>query len=721
MLHQKRFGVALLALLATAGCERDTQGEKNPSREAADGRKTKPATAKTTTPQAPRLKEIALGAEHGCARRHDDVVVCWGKRTLVGHDEAPGQHPFQLAAPVPQLEKARAVVVRDARSCTIARDQTVQCWEDGFDVKHPQRVEGLRGVASLALGPRHACAVHLDGTVSCWGAGGEGQLGDRKTDHGFEEPLVKVEGLEDVTQLAVGRYHSCALKQDGTVHCWGGGDMKQLGNGQKKLSLVPIPVPGVNHITQITAYDETTCGRDEDGAVHCWGDGGLEDGRPKQVRGLPPVAEVQTGDDHTCARTIGGDLWCWGDASEGATGTGPARNDDEHAPMKVAAVSGVTAMALDDDGTCVIAKDGPRCWGRNDAGRFGDGTSVEQLVPVEVPKLNDAIALHLEDELSCALRKNGAVSCWGGRRGGNDFNTERNYVPRDLPAQIDAAGLGVSRGTVVAVSKEGTMARWKWYGARTDPARHVVGLSGIARWLDAGYFTELVQLRDGSLARIDVDYDGTGKMQPIQGLPAMKGVQHRVCHVSGPEMCEMICGVTPDAEVKCARLLFPTGTPFDETPAVAQPATPVEITDVVDVAVNFYGGWAVTKDGTVTEWEESDDGMTYAPVKGVTDAVSVTTAEHVAGGCAVTKQGTVSCWAEGMQARYGILGDGSIAARDEAAVVKGLTDAVSVAMSSQHVCALRRGGKVSCWGRNNRDQIGVAHPGVRYEPVHVRL
>src|SRR5262249_11817767 len=124
-------------------------------------------------------------------------------------------------------------------------------------------------------------------TVKCWGNNDAGQLGDGTTGGQHDLP-VSVRDLSEARGLALSSSHSCALLSDGTVECWGGNELGQLGDGSMTQSSTPVRVTGLSGVVEIVAtkgaatgrglytasssYSSSTCARLFDGTVRCWGD-----------------------------------------------------------------------------------------------------------------------------------------------------------------------------------------------------------------------------------------------------------------------------------------------------------------------------------------------------------------------------------------------------------------------------------------------------------------
>ena len=171
----------------------------------------------------------------------------------------------------------------------------------------------------------HVCVLKIDGTVWCWGDNSMGELGNNSTTQ--SNVPVQVTGLTGVTTIGAGGYnHTCALKADGTVWCWGNNASGELGDGTTTERHSPTQVTGLTGVSVIatTTSFYGTCVLKTDGTVWCWGQNGvgeLGDGTvtnrltPVQVTGLTGVSVVSTSNSTVCALKIDGTVWCWGSNS----------------------------------------------------------------------------------------------------------------------------------------------------------------------------------------------------------------------------------------------------------------------------------------------------------------------------------------------------------------------------------------------------------------------
>jgi alpha-tubulin suppressor-like RCC1 family protein len=101
-------------------------------------------------------------------------------------------------------------------------------------------VSNLRNVSHISAGAFHTCAILDSGTAHCWGYNEYGQLGDGTYTSSYS-PL-QVQGLFDLSSISGANYHTCAVLKDGTARCWGANYIGQLGDGTNVDSIAPISV-----------------------------------------------------------------------------------------------------------------------------------------------------------------------------------------------------------------------------------------------------------------------------------------------------------------------------------------------------------------------------------------------------------------------------------------------------------------------------------------------
>ena len=333
-------------------------------------------------------------------------------------------------------------------------------------------------------------------------------------------------------QLALGDFHSCALRHNGQVWCWGSNTSGQLGTGDTENRLVPArvasPAPGFrrNNIIRIAAGGTNTCALNDAGRAFCWGQnafGQVGDGttemrtRPVQVSVLRTgVQTIALGFRYGCAIAGTGRAFCWGAGGSGRRGDGTI--DDTSLPTPVSTVPGfrranIADISAGETHSCALNAAGRAyCWGSNRNGRLGTGDGADSLVPTPVntatPGFNlrniariEAGSLH-----SCALTNAGRVYCWGqNSRGqvGNDGDPTLD-VPTPQPVDASARGFGIRNIAHIAagyahncaLTDAGRPFCWGWNNAgqigddstedRAVPVP-VEGLGGGLRDIATGY------------------------------------------------------------------------------------------------------------------------------------------------------------------------------------------------------------------------------------------
>ena len=428
---------------------------------------------------AGRVIDLAMNRAGVCALHGSGDVYCWGG---VYHEfqQIAGQYGANVFAPVEQptlvegVSGAVDIAAGEEHICARLVDGQITCWGSNYSGQlgnggappfvypwhSPVQVTAYTGATdAVSAGGYHTCALSPGDRVFCWGANGYGQAGAGFVSHVITQAVEASASLPNLTFTAVsaGRHHTCALTANGAVYCWGRNTEGQLGNGAGAHSNIPTPVSGLDgvqaQVQTIVSGEFQTCALLNDGSVRCWGQNyagqlgrGKFDGSyatPGPVVGLAGrVIALAAGDDHMCAVIAGGAAQCWGRNNYGQLGIGSSL--PMSTPTAVTGLtSGVTAMTAGRDFTCAIVNGGAKCWGDGHSGQLADGEDLSggsraytKTVPVDVVGLTGTV-LELEagGATACARLDNGETYCWGsdwsGQLGRGTANSQ--WLPQLLP------------------------------------------------------------------------------------------------------------------------------------------------------------------------------------------------------------------------------------------------------------------------------------------------
>ena len=670
------------------------------------------AIAQPVTNLGSTVSALALGEFHSCALLDDGTVKCWGANpfgqlTVDPTTLASSATPVAASGlPDPTSNPVVALTAGYGHVCALLKDNSARCWGEnnfgqlGYETPHlngdsskpmvpsstPGVVQGATGptpappsppvpphanqgqLVAITAGEFHTCALTDAGAVRCWGQGGRGQLGEDPNPYSSNSAqiddstfAVDVHNLSgSATAVTAGGFHTCAAISGASMQCWGYNFYGQLGSSAPS-SLVPVQVSAVTGAKVVTAGTNFACA--------------LID---TKIAVVPVPTAAPTGRP-----------FCWGDNSTGQLGTSQSV---AKASIRIAVDGFGTASALDagNGHACALpaSSQTPMCWGLNDVGQVGDGTTTSPRTPVAVTGLTTASTVSAGGALgpperghSCAVRADTKVVCWG----------------RDTRGQLGNGAFDDHDASPVVVQ----------YDTDPDPNNVSLGdLTGLTSVVTGG-FHSCALASDATVWCWG--YDASGQLG--DGATATRNY---AAHVQ----------VNPDPD------------PDADNP----------LTGVVSLTAGAGDTCAVMTNGSLKCWGDNGhgqlgDGSTsdrHLPKQvsgfdGSDDAHQATTVsagdEHT---CAVLVNGALECWgANGA----GQLGDGSTSDHSSPTQVSGALFGPtssdvgaqfrpiirSLSASRNNTCAAIVDTTVYCWGDNTFDQLGDGIGATSVDPKTVNL
>jgi alpha-tubulin suppressor-like RCC1 family protein len=356
---------------------------------------------------------------------------------------------------------------------------------------------------------------------------------------------------------------------------------------------------------------------------------------------------ITAGVAHTCGLSSSGAVLCWGSNEFGQLGNGSTTSFTS--PVQVVGLtSSAASIAAGSDSTCALMSAGAVwCWGDNSNGQLGNGTFTQSAVPVQVmdptgsAPLSSVARIAAGQSHTCAVTSAGVALCWGDNSKGQLGNGTE--IVSSLPVPVSGLATGVA---TIAAGSDFTCAVTEDGGAKC--------------WGD-GASGQLGNGTSANSALASSVLDGTG-------VSALGGV--------------------------------------------------------VTISAGFQNACALTTEGTVLCWGANGAGQLGNGVAGSASALPVEVLDSTGksplgdvvaissgsdNNCAVTAAGTTECWGANAS---GQLGNGSSSNSSTPVAVAGLTSGVTaIASGDQHSCAATNSGSAQCWGSNANGQLanGTTH------------
>jgi alpha-tubulin suppressor-like RCC1 family protein len=328
----------------------------------------------------------------------------------------------------------------------------------------------------------------------------------------------------------------------------------------------------------------------------------------------------------------------------------------------------VVAVAEGDLHSCAVTADGRVfCWGTNDMGPLGDGTTQDRYTAdIPVTGIDDAVAISAGIRFSCAVRADGTVWCWGEDPGSDGSSA----VPFQVVGIDDAQDVTAGGAFACALRRGGEVACWG----------------------------------NGQVGQL-----GNGVYENNSGVPtpeAVVGIDNAVAVSAG---WAHACALLADGTVECwggnGDGVHVYGSLGDGTNDVRRstPAPVVGLDNVVEVRAGGWSTCARTADGEVWCWGYGEHGLgngqaadSNVPVDtGIDDAKQIAVGGY--GACATRADDSIWCWGDTFWRQSGGMGTVPVEGnRTEPAVVTALA-------TNRHLLLIDGYGRVWEWGRGSGD------------------
>jgi alpha-tubulin suppressor-like RCC1 family protein len=494
---------------------------------------------------------------------------------------------------------------------------------------------------------------------------------------------------------------------------------------------------GRAHSCVLSAIDPVL-GFDGPTVTRCWGEntrGQLGDGLASfPSRGVPGnvfVAEsfvsIHAGLGTSCGRTRAGALWCWGENDVGQIGDGTTTQ--RTCPVPVSGLRTTVSASVGEGHVCAVDTTGTVwCWGLNNFGQLGDGTTTNRRAPTAVPGITDAIEVAAGAGVTCARTRSGRASCWGNAAFGTiPGMTGAVMAPARVTSFDDVVRVQLRQRHACVTRASGE--HWCWgdnssrapapssMAAIAPPTPLAIGPS--ASTIAVGHDMSCAIVAGGAVHCWGANVRGQlgrGVTGAI-GAPA-PGLSDVVELGTG---LAKVCARTASGSVLC------WGTDVAPLP-VRDSAVPIPmLSSVTQVSTGDAWACARREDGTVWCWGiggglvlGARESASFTPVRIMpfVDALDVSLGLDY--GCVRTLS-AVSCWGNGAS---GQLGNGvampsatPVAVRFAPGVID---DVIELKTGGAHACVRRRSGPVLCWGANTLGQLGDGTRTNRAAPVAVR-
>jgi len=556
------------------------------------------------------------------------------------------------------------------------------------------------------------------------------QLSYTHSSSSMNEPGFQEGSIFTRSTISGGLWDTCVILDNSSVNCWGllTSTSNDVYGTNINLSGSAVSIAIANQLSGAITGSADRCAIMEDSTTVCWQKDHSQFSPYTQDFGIGRNAVSLSGSfQRMCAILDDASLKCWGTNTHGQIGDGTYTSRSNPTSVNLGDNRSAVSVAVGYHHTCAILDNASlKCWGWNDDGQIGDGTTVTRTTPVHVDLGigRKAVAITAGFSHTCAILDNGSAMCWGQGQQGNLGNG--GYSDSSTPTQVSLP----SGRTAIAIA------------GGTDHTCAILDNASIVCWGHNIY------------GQTGVPGGGSNQVQTTPVAVDLGLGRHAVAITSGGSHS---CAALDDASMKCwgqnsygqlgtgdttssstpASAALPTGRHIDLPERDIDGDGVLNIFDThmkrpSAISVGTHHTCAVLDDDSLYCWGWNNNGQlgdgsftdstTPVAVSLPSGRTATSVSVSYVNSCAVLDDASVYCWGWN---GYGQLGNGATSASNSNTPVavslpSGRTASL-VDTGYLHTCAVLDDATLYCWGYNSQGQLGDGTNTNSNTPVRVSL